>query len=136
MFTFPTDLQSFIVWLGTTGAGGVIVAMLLERIPAFRNWKSPAKGHTVMALFVALPFLSAGGQWALSRLDPAILANVQWALGSALTGLLAWGASQYGHKSDPHYEARDEEAWLASLHPTTSYSVGTTATGTGSEQTG
>lgn len=105
MFTFPTDLQSFIVWLGTTGAGGVIVSMLLERIPAFRDWRSPVKGYVVMALFIALPFLSSAGQLALARLDPAILANVQWALGSALTGLLAWGASQYGHRSDPHREA-------------------------------
>ena len=62
MFTFPTDLQSFIVWLGTTGAGGVIVAMLLERIPKFREWKSPLKGYAVMFLFVALPFLSAAGR--------------------------------------------------------------------------
>ena len=105
MFTFPTDIQEFLIWLGTTGAGGVIVAMLLERVPKFRDWKSPLKGYAVMALFVALPFLSAAGQWALTALDPAVLARVQWAVGSALTGLLAWGASQYGHKSDPHRDA-------------------------------
>ena len=40
-----------------------------------------------------LPFLSAAGQWALTALDPDVLVRVQWAVGSALTGLLAWGAS-------------------------------------------
>ena len=102
MFTFPTDLQGFVVWLGTAGAGGVIVAMLLERVAAFRNWKSPFKGYAVMLLFVLLPFASNVAQWALTSLDPAVLAKVQQVLGLALTGLLAWGASQYGHQSDPH----------------------------------
>ncbi len=102
---FPTDLSSFVVWLGTVGAGGVIVALLLERIPQFKNWKSPIKSYAVLALFVALPFLAAAGQWALTALDPIILARVQWVVGTALTGLLAWGVSQYSHASDPAVDA-------------------------------
>ena len=55
---FPTDLQAFIAWLAQNGTAGVLLALIAERIPAFKNWKHPAKGYVVIAAFVGLPFLA------------------------------------------------------------------------------
>ena len=98
---FPTDLAQFAVWLGSAGAGGIILSLLLERWPAFKNWQSPAKGYCVMGLFVALPFVGEAGEWAIRNIDPAVLAQVQAALGKILLALGAWTASQFAHAKDP-----------------------------------
>lgn len=104
-FPFPTDITQFLAWLGTSAAGGVIVSLLLERIPAFRDWKSEWKGRVIMALFVALPVVSAALLPLVQSIDPAVLAEVQKWLGLALGGLVAWGASQYAHDADPGRES-------------------------------
>jgi hypothetical protein len=101
MFPFPTDVQSFVLWIGSAGAGGVFMALVLERIPAFRDLSSPWKSRLVVALFVALPYVAAGLSELIARLDPATVAAVQYWLSLGLAGLTAWAASQYAHGADP-----------------------------------
>jgi hypothetical protein len=97
-FPFPTDIGAFIVWLGTAGAGGLIVSLGLEKIASWVEWKSPLKTYVTVALFVALPFLSQLLQYAYAQLDPALAAQIQGYLNLAIGGLAAWAASQVAHK--------------------------------------
>jgi len=104
---FPTDIQQFAVWLGQSGAAGIIIALLLERIPAFKNWKGKGKGFAVLALFIGLPFASSGLQALIANVDPAILSKVQAALNTAIAGLAAWAVSQFAHDRDPEQWKND-----------------------------
>lgn len=98
---FPSELSAFAVWLGQAVAGGVVLSLLLERIPQFAAWHGKGKGLVVAALFVLLPFAGQGLSIALSKLDPSTVALVNDFLNKALIGLAAWGASQYAHDADP-----------------------------------
>lgn len=100
-FPFPTEVTAFIVWLGGNTAGGVIVSLVLERIQAYKDWKSPAKGWLTAGLFVALPFISTGLQALLASLPAETVAQVNHYLALAFAGLTAWGVSQFAHKADP-----------------------------------
>ena len=99
-FPFPITLPEFIIWLGSAGTGGVIVALSLERWSKFKNWKSPLKQWVVISIFVGLPFFSDLGLWAYNRVDPAQLKIVQDVLAKLLFALMAWAASQFAHKAD------------------------------------
>lgn len=99
-FPFPVDLRLFVLWLGSAGSG-VIVSLLLERNALWKAWRSPWKGRIVLLLFLSAPYVSAGLVWLFARIDPAIIAVVQYLLGLGLLGLTAWGSSQYAHGADP-----------------------------------
>lgn len=92
---FPTDIPGFILWLAT---GGATIALLLDKIPAWLNWSSPAKKYVTLALFIALPFISKLLGALYAQLDPAIAAQVQEYLNLALGGLVLWGGGQVAHK--------------------------------------
>lgn len=101
---FPTDLLGFIQWAGGTGlaiVAGVIVSLGLERISWFKNWQSPHKGLVVIALFIVLPIFFDFAASMLARLDEQTVAVIQHYLLLALSGLIAWGSSQYSHAKDP-----------------------------------
>jgi len=101
MFPFPTTISDFVIWLGTPAAGGVIFSLLLERISAWRNWHSPIKSHITVAIFVSLPFVAQGANIALRSCAPEVVRAVDDVLALAMSGLLAWAASQYAHAVDP-----------------------------------
>lgn len=100
---FPTELTQFALWLISGGATGVIVSLLLERIPQFKNWKSPLKTTVTLGLFMAIPFFGKVVLWAITTLDPATLKTIQDTLTLAFSGLVAWGASQFAHGYDKDY---------------------------------
>lgn len=104
MFPFPIELNEFVIWLGSAGAAGVIVSLLLERLPAFQALSATHKHMAVLAVFVFLPFVAQVAQWSLGL--PLVWPSepqawARWALALALQGLVAWGASQYAHGADP-----------------------------------
>lgn len=98
---FPTTLSEIAVWLLTAGAAGLIVSLLMERVPAFKQWHSPLKRYAVIALFVGLPYVGLLLQWALSVVDPAIVTSAEKYLNLAIYGLAMWASSQYVHDKDP-----------------------------------
>lgn len=102
---FPTDLAGFVLWLAGAAAPGVVISLVLERIAAFRDWKSPWKSRVIVAIFVGLPFVSRGLAALLAQLPPETVAAVQDVLALAFAGLAAWAASQYAHGSDPARKA-------------------------------
>lgn len=99
MITFPTNLNEFIVWLGTNGAAGIIISLLLEKNVKWTNWASPLKSYVVICLFVAIPFLAQAAQWGLTVADPVVLLYVKWLVATTMAGLTAWATSQYSHGS-------------------------------------
>ncbi len=101
LIPFPLDPIAFLAWLATPAAAAVIIALVLERITAWRNWRSPWKGRAVVALFVLLPYVAAGLQLLAARVDPQLVAGVSLVLAWGLQGLFAWSASQYAHDADP-----------------------------------
>lgn len=98
---FSTLLVEVARWVGTPAA----IALILERIPKFREWKSPLKFWVVMALFVGLPYCGQLAVWATSAVDTAILAQVQKFVDVALIGLSWWSVSQLTHANDYMYPA-------------------------------
>lgn len=117
---FPTEIVAFVLWLGQAGVAAVILSYGLERIPAFQKWQGKGKGLFVLALYLALPFVSSLLVSVLNAADPVVVASAQDALNKALFGLVAWAGSQYSHQFDPAKIERDNaisEAEWAANHP-------------------
>lgn len=93
---FSTLIVEFAKYVGTPAA----IALILERIPKFKEWKSPLKFWFVMALFVGLPYFAQLAVWATSTVNPAVLAEVQKFVNVALIGLSFWSVSQLTHAND------------------------------------
>ena len=93
---FSTLVVEFAKYIGTPAA----IALIIERIPKFKEWKSPFKFFVVMALFIVLPYFGQLAVWATSAVDPAVLAEVQKFVNIALVGLTFWSVSQLTHAND------------------------------------
>jgi len=102
---FSTDILQFIEWLKNPGAAtlifGVLAALLLERVPQFKEWRSPIKSAVVFIAFIAFPFLVKLAAWAVIQVPPDIVARVQEYLNLAMLGVAAWASSQGAHSVDP-----------------------------------
>lgn len=104
MFPFPTDPLEFAKWLSTPAALAVIVSLLFERQAWFQALSGQARANLVLAAALVIPFLAVAAQWGFGLgvifpEDPKGWAL--WAFGLLFQGLISWGASQYGHQSDP-----------------------------------
>ena len=95
---FPTDLTSFVTWLGSSAGMAFVEATLLEQLPYWEKLSSNAKRAVVFALSMALPILST---WLLGATQPEHLTAVQWYLNLALQGLFVWASSQWMHAVNP-----------------------------------
>ena len=100
MNDLPQSLSTIAVWL-SSGVAGVILSLMLERWPVFRKWKSPLKKGVTASIFVLLPLLAQAFSWALSVLDPTIVALVNKLFVVAMSGLAMYSAGQFAHESDP-----------------------------------
>jgi len=96
MNELPT-LVEFLTQIATGGFAGVIIAFLLEKIPAFQNLESEIKRWVVLALFLVLP----AGSVALLQFVPADVWLVLEPYWRALAiGFLGWASSQIAHAFD------------------------------------
>lgn len=109
MFPFPTDLAQFVSWLGGSAVVGVIVSLLLEKLPFWReapswvpvifagNW-SRLKRVFVFLLSTSLPSVSA---WILAVVPPESFTAAQVYVNYALAGLVTWFAAEVFHAVNP-----------------------------------
>lgn len=111
MLPFPTDLQQFVIWLGSPVAVGVLVAYLLEQFSFWHKLEPQHKRLIVFALSVALPPLS---QWIQGHATPGMFSQVDTVYQLALQGLFLWLGSQVAHGNnllrEYHGDAGDVEA--------------------------
>jgi hypothetical protein len=93
MNELPT-LVEFLTQIATGGFAGVIIAFLLEKIPAFQNLDSELKRWIVLALFLVLP----AGSVALLQFVPAdVWAAIEPYWRAIALGFLGWVSSQVAH---------------------------------------
>ena len=110
---FSTLIVEVARWIGTPAA----IALILERIPKFKQWNSPLKFWVVMALFVGLPYFGQVAVWATSQVPAEILAQVQKFVDFALLGLGWWSVSKLTHAND--YVPTLYESAVAQKNPLT-----------------
>lgn len=114
---FPTDVYQFIVFLGSPLAVGVIVSMLLEKLPiwhapplwlakfervyAFLDDNYPRVKATLVYLMAqSLPVLST---WILSVARPEHFSLVQPVVNFLLAGLVVWFGVTTFHDNRPEF---------------------------------
>lgn len=91
------NLVEFLKMIAGGGFVGVIVAFLLEKIPAFQALKSEVKKWVVMAMFIVLPVASTA---LLENVPPEIWALLEPYWGSLALGFVSWVGSQIAHGWD------------------------------------
>lgn len=58
MITLPTDLPSFILWLGTSAGIGVALSVIAELVPGWADLSAGAKNFIITLVSIVLPVLS------------------------------------------------------------------------------
>jgi len=90
-------LNDFLVWL-TAGGAGIVLAFVLERIPAFQALTSAAKSWLTLALTVVIALAA----WAaLTYIPPELMAQVAPIFTVVAGVVVAWLGTQAGHAVDP-----------------------------------
>lgn len=84
-----------LILLGAVGTGGAI-AYLLDRIPAWKEWKDPLKAWIVLAL----NGLAIGGLTLAEQYGPGLVANLPVPVQIFIGATLAFYISQITHTQD------------------------------------
>lgn len=95
----PTmTITEFLVWLGSSAGATAFLSFVAERLPAFQDLSSTAKGYWMLGGSVAIALIA----WAvLTYLPPEILAQLAPVFQIVYGAVASWIANQFAHQQDP-----------------------------------
>ena len=95
----PTkSLTDFLLWLASSGGAGIMLAFILERIPAFQTLASEAKSWVTLAGTIALALAA----FAILTYVPVNVLTTIAPFFAVVAGVVTtWLASQGAHAVDP-----------------------------------